>query len=37
MNDRRNGSEYQCVIFITGRFIYLVESGDTIILLVAGE
>ena len=37
MNDSRNGSEYQCVIFITDRFNYLVESGVTIILLVANE
>ena len=38
MNDNRNGSEYQCVIFRTVGFNdQVVESGDIIILHVAGE
>ena len=38
MNDSRNGSEYQCVIFKTGDFNNkVVESGNVTILHVAGE
>ena len=38
MNDKRNGSEHQCVISGTGRFNYkVVEWGNITILYVAGK
>ena len=39
-NDDRNNTEYQCVTFTPGTFVgdeQIVESGDVIILYVAGE
>ena len=40
INDKRNGTEYRCVIVIPGEYpgLYkVVEKGDKIILYVAGE
>ena len=39
-NDNRNNTKYQCVTFTPGAFVgdeQIVESGDVIILYVAGE